>query len=225
MSRSHAAFFFGGFSESQEHIAPLADALAANLFPDIEAFTWDEAYQRRFVLAREAARRTVITHSAGAMFIGDARRVIALCGVEPTHPARSIIRAARVAFNPDLEREITIPRRRNVEHVLRHPIHLSVLARAATFSTLERLTEHGAEHFRDGRLYLPALHDEFGFGSPEAIARAQEHGITAAYVGRFHSDPINQPNATAMKIAELLEQSSTSQPALAVHHESELAVS
>jgi len=208
MSREQA-FVIGGFSESPDYLSPLTNEVATQLFSDVEQFTWHQAYRRRHMLAREAVNRTIITHSAGAMFLHDGVRAIALAGVEPTPPEKSILRAGKVAFNMTLGHEKgspIVPMLSNVEEVLRHPTHLRVLGQVGWFSTTERLVRAGDERFPEGRLYLPALDDEFGFGKPEAVARATANGITAAYVGRFHNYPLTHPKATVQSIRSLIEQ-------------------
>ena len=205
MKGEHAVII-GGFSESPECLAPLTNEFS-KLFSDIEQLTWTQAYRRRHTLARDVMNRTVITHSAGAMYLHCGERGIALSGVEPTHPIRSVVRAGHVAYNTLAARELENPMslRRSAHELLHHPDHLRVLGRVGMFSTAERLIRKGAEGFPGGRYYLPSERDEFGFTRPDMIARAAEHGIVTGYVGRLHNDPITNPRNTVTQIKQLLE--------------------
>lgn len=203
---SERAIVIGGFSESPECIAPLTNEVAT-IFSDVEQLTWHQAFRRRNLLARDTLARTVITHSAGAMFLREGQRAIALSGPEPIHPAGAMLRAGLVALNMRHgdESEVSMTIRGSVEEILRHPDHLRILGKVARFSTAERLILKGSERFPDGRFYLPSQEDEFGFTRPEMMERAAAHGITAAYVGRFHNYPLTNPKATVAQIHQLLE--------------------
>lgn len=212
MSHGPDLFLLGGFSESEESLSHLGNELAKKVSSKTEVLPWEESRRQKGALAQAALHAIVVTHSAGIMNAPDCDTIVAIAGVEPTHPYLAVSRALKVARNAESRKdcEVDLSRIGNIKHVVRNPEHLLVLARVGIFSTADRLIYGGHKSFPGGRFYLPAQHDEFGFGTdPRTLERVKRHGITAQPLGRFHSDALSNPKSTAATIYQLLEAPQT----------------
>lgn len=209
MAEYSKAFIIGGWSEDHDFLAGLTREVSEgpNRFVDeADPLTLAEAFGRVEDVGREARRRIVITHSAGMMAVRQAGMVVALSGVEPTPLSAIICGGYRVGVNRQVGHDAYVIETGLINgfmEVTRHPTTLGVLLKARAFSTVRTMIGR-AGLFPDGRVYLPADKDEFGFGSHGEVDLAQRHGVTAHMLPGWHNQPLLHPREAAGQIKTAL---------------------
>lgn len=204
------AVILGGCAESKRSLEPLADA-THSLFSSVDIITYPQACRLSAAeLRRRLGECAVIPHSAGNMHAKFGAMVFALCGPEPTHPAKAIPLAGRAAYSSlnRRESEHSLSTLNTAQELLMHPAYLKILTAIGRFSTSRSLIQRGDETFHGGRFYLQAHDDEFGFTRPDKMKEAAAHGVVTDYLGRFHDYPLRNPKATVAKMKELMDRKS-----------------
>lgn len=212
MTKHNKAFVVGGWSESEAFLWGLTNEISAgthSIVDEAETITLAMALRNKEKFDKEARSRLVITHSAGMMAVHNAGMIVALNAPEPT-PLRRAVQGVIRTTKPNVEPEAALVKQTGLSDGLgelaRHPsLVVAVPARLRTFSTVQTLIE-GETAFPGGRAYLPAEHDEFGFGSQGEVERAQEHGIVARMLPGYHNQTLLRPQEGAQYVQWALEQ-------------------
>lgn len=210
MAELDTAVVIGGFSESEEFIWGLTNAVSnSGIASRVEGLTYAQAKEQPDILTEDPSRIIAITHSIGAEAVEEAGVFCALNGVEPTQVPHTIVRAFKVFTNSkvgrDADNTIKTGMLDGPKEVLRNISTLGALVTTRKFSTIQKMIDGGTDLFPVGRIYLPTDKDEFKFGSRDEVSRADEHGIIAYTLDGYHNTPLFHPVQAAATVRDILE--------------------
>jgi hypothetical protein len=211
MSEVQKAFVVGGFSEDLDFLWGLTNELSNGEHRtfETEALTWAQVHNDFEKFSKEAKHRALFGHSGATLhFAGvEAPMVFALAGVEPTPLHKSLTGAIKVGTNTKVGHDdgvIETGLKNGFLEVLKHPSTIQIPFRIRHFSTFDMLVQKAAD-FPEGRFYLPARLDEFGFGSDIGrVVTADAYGIRASYFGDWHNSAMLHPKEAARGIYQRL---------------------
>lgn len=211
MTEFSRAFVIGGWSEDLGYIESLAKAVSesGHSFVDsAEPITLAEARKIHDKFNREAARRVVITHSAGVLAVDNAGVIMTLNGPEPVSLAELISGAKAVSSNQAIGYEDGVPLAgptNAVKELARHPSTLFTPLKLQKFSTVHKLIAH-RDSFPGGRAYLAYDHDEYGFGAHGEVQLARKHDIAAYLLDGWHNQPMQHPTEAARNLYRAINE-------------------
>ncbi len=203
------AFIVGGWSEIPSDLAAFAHEITEgdySFVSEAEVYTLSEALAGIRHFQAEARRRTVITHSAGALAVADAGSLITLNGPEPTSLKKLFTTAPIVAWHGLSRHEFTA--RSGVKgwasELGQRPV-IQLISRISKFSTIEMLRGRESGDC-GGCAYIVSARDEFGYGLHGEVELARTSGIPAAVLPGGHNQALVTPEIYAKQIAKFMSR-------------------
>lgn len=220
MNRLHnEAVIVGGLGQSEAMMWGFANELTTGphrVFDDAHIVTLAQAIEGHHLLEPdEALRRTAIGISAGVKCVEAAGIFVTVNGVEPTGYMRQMRAAVLQGEKPSANDGFVKPGISENDAVREIAAHMQSLRfaqkTAKKHSTFRQLVVGGTDKYPEGRLYLTADKDEFGFGRNVVEIKDAKKGVYAGVhhyeLEGTHGEPLLRPRGYTAQFKQAYEES------------------